>query len=73
MKASKYREKTETELDTLLRERKDDLMHLRMQKATGVTDNCFAAKAARKDIARIKTIIKQRTMATEAGSAGEKS
>lgn len=63
MKASELREKTGEELARLETDREKDLMNFRMQLATGVVDNVRAARAARRDIARIKTILKQRELA----------
>ena len=63
MRATALREKTDEELDQYLRERADDLLQFRMQMATGVVDNVRAAREARKDIARVKTIMKERQMA----------
>lgn len=71
MKATEYRDKTDTELEQFLRERRDDVMHFRMQKSTGVVDNVFAARAARRDIARIRTIMNERERAAERQASGE--
>ncbi len=59
---------TAEELDQRLRERADALMSFRMQQATGAVDNVRAARAARRDIARIKTILRQRELAASGGS-----
>jgi large subunit ribosomal protein L29 len=58
---------TSDELDQRLRERNDALMAFRMQQATGVVDNVRGARNARRDIARIKTILRQREMAAAKG------
>lgn len=71
MRPSEYREKTDDELDQLLRERSDDVMHFRMQKSTGVVDNTCASREARKDIARIKTILNERRRAKAQAASGE--
>lgn len=71
MKASDLREKTDGELHQLVRERTDDLLHFRVQNATGVVDNVRGAREARKDIARIKTILNERQRAATR-AAGEK-
>ena len=63
MRATALREKTEEELDQYLRERADDLLQFRMQMSTGVVDDVRAAREARKDIARVKTIMRERQMA----------
>ncbi len=69
MRAAVLREKTDEELDQYLRERADDLLQFRMQMATGVVDDVRAAREARKDIARVKTIVRERQMA----ATGERS
>ena len=63
MRATALREKTDEELDQYLRERADDLLQFRMQMSTGVVDDVRASREARKDIARVKTIMKERQMA----------
>lgn len=60
MKAKELREKTDEELQHFIAERTDDLLHYRVQAATGVVDNVRAAREARKDIARTKTILTER-------------
>ena len=60
MKAREIREKNEDELRQMLRDRSDSLLHFRMQMVTGQVDNVRAARNARKDIARIKTILRER-------------
>jgi large subunit ribosomal protein L29 len=72
VKASELRERNDDELQQMLRERADDLMHFRLQMATGVVENVKAAQNARRDIARIKTLVKQRER-NAAQPAGEQS
>ena len=59
---------TAEELDQRLRERADALMSFRMQQASGAVDNVRAARTARRDIARIKTILRQRELSASGGS-----
>ena len=68
MKTSELREKSDEELYQLIRERRDDMMHFRLQMATGVVDNVRSSREARKDVARIKTLLNERKRAGE--SAG---
>ena len=65
MKARDIREKTDVELKQLLRERSDALVNFRMQMVTGQVDNVRSARNARKDIARIKTIQRERGLQAE--------
>ena len=60
MKARDVREMTDEELQVQLKQRRDSLMTFRMQSATGVVDNVRAARNARRDIARILTIMRER-------------
>jgi len=60
VKARDIRELTDEEILQRLRERSDALTAFRMQLATGVVDNCRAAREARRDIARIRTVLRER-------------
>jgi len=68
VKARDIRELTEEELQQRLRDRAGALMAFRMQLATGVVDNTRAAREARRDIARIRTVMRERR-APAAGAA----
>jgi large subunit ribosomal protein L29 len=68
VKAKELRDLTNEELLRRERERKNDLFSFRMQLATGVVDNVRSARMARRDIARIKTIMKQREQASAKGT-----
>ena len=52
--------KTLAELDTDLKSKKGELFNLRFQLATGQLQNTAAIRECKKDIARIKTVIRQR-------------
>jgi large subunit ribosomal protein L29 len=62
MKANELRQMTDQELNTQLTELKAELFNLRFQLATGQLDNPMRIKAVRKDIARVKTIIREREL-----------
>jgi len=64
MKAKEIRQMSEKELDTRLTDLKVELFNLRFQMATGQLDNPLRVKAVRKDIARVKTIARERELAT---------
>ncbi len=60
MNVSELREKTAKELnEELLRLRKQQF-HMRMQKASGQLGQTHLLTAARRDIARVKTVIKEK-------------
>ena len=60
MKAAEIRNMSAAELETKLADLKKDLFMLRMQHATNQLDNPMRIVAVRKDIARIKTIIREK-------------
>ncbi len=58
-------ELTDEELRQRITEKQDALFNFRMQMATGSVDNVRAPRNARREIARIKTVIRQRELAAE--------
>ncbi len=63
MKISKIREMSSPELEKELGELKSELFKLRFGLATNGLDNPMKIKETKKDIARIKTILKERELA----------
>ena len=61
MKAKELKNLSVEELAKKLDERKKDLFMLRMQHATTQLDNPMQIAATKKDIARVKTIIREKT------------
>ena len=59
MKANEIRKLSAAELDSKLADLKKDLFMLRMQHVTNQLDNPLRIAAVKKDIARIKTIIRE--------------
>ena len=59
MKANEIRKMSAAELEGKLAELKKDLFMLRMQHATNQLDNPLQIAVIKKDIARIKTIIRE--------------
>ncbi|MCF6465095.1 50S ribosomal protein L29 [Clostridium sp. Cult2] len=62
MKAKEIRQMTDQELNARLLDLKNELFNLRFQLATGQLDNPMRIKAVRKDIARVKTIVREREL-----------
>ena len=60
MKASEIKYLTDPELETKLSELKAELFNLRFQLAVNQLDNPTRIKSVKKDIARIKTIQRER-------------
>ena len=63
MKASEIRELTAEELSAKLGELKKDLFNLRLQLATNQLDNVNKITEVKRDIARVKTIIREQQLA----------
>jgi len=60
VKASKLRELTDEELSKRANDFKEELFNLRFQLATGQLDNPMRIREVKKNIARIKTIQRER-------------
>ena len=63
MKAKELREMSAAELEAKLADLKKDLFFLRMQHATNQLDNPLKINVVKKDIARIKTVIREKETA----------
>jgi large subunit ribosomal protein L29 len=59
---AELRELRDDELETRLREAKEELFNLRFQMATGQLDNNRRLRTVRHDIARIYTILHEREL-----------
>ncbi len=59
MKAKEVRQMSLEELQKQLRELKENLFTLRMQHAVNQLDNPLKIQVVRRDIARVKTIIRE--------------
>lgn len=62
MKANNIRNLSTVEIETKVNELKDELFNLRFQLATGQLDNPMRIREVRKDIARAKTILREREL-----------
>ena len=62
----KIRDLSDVELTKKLDDLKDELFHLRFQHAINQLDNPMRLKAVRKEIATVKTIIRERELKAEA-------
>ena len=62
MKASKIRELTELELQAQVRDMESHIWRLRFQAATGQAEGLRKLRSLRKDIARAKTILREREL-----------
>ncbi len=66
MKAAELREKTPDELRAELEKLKKESFNLRFQQATGQLENTSRMKAARREAARVKTILNEKAAAAAA-------
>ena len=57
---AELKQKTIAELDTEMNKKKSELFNLRFQLATGQLQNTAAISACKRDIARVKTIIREK-------------
>lgn len=65
MKTSEIRELTPEELEQKLKDLKSEFFNLRFQLATGQLNNPSGIKNVKKDIARVKTIIRENELKQE--------
>ena len=63
MELKKMRELTEVELNTELGKMKKELFNLRFQHVTGQLENPVQMRELKRDIARVKTIIRKKELA----------
>lgn len=62
MKAEKLHEMSDHELNEKLSDLKTEFFNLRFQKATGQLGNPVSIREIKKDIARVKTILREREL-----------
>ena len=68
MQVKEFREMSSDELVQKRRERKEGLFHLRLRRATGQLESPMKLTEARRDLARMETVLRER----EIRGAGEK-
>jgi large subunit ribosomal protein L29 len=66
MKTVEFRNMTNEELNAKLVELKQELFNLRFSHATGQLSNPMQLNVTKKDIAKVKTILKQREISAKA-------
>lgn len=67
--ASELRDLDDTELETRLTETKQELFNLRFALVTGQLDNSARIRQVRRDVARIKTLLRDREIAAAEAAA----
>ena len=68
MKASEVRDLTTAELESKLKDLKAELFNLRFQLAINQLDNPMRVSAVKKDIARVKTILRENELKDSANA-----
>ena len=63
MDMNKFRQMTDVELSSELDKMKKELFNLRFQHVTGQLENPVKMREVKRDIARVKTIIREKEMA----------
>ena len=71
MKPTEVRDIESDELHSRIAELKEELFNLRFQLATGQLDNHRRLQQVKRDIARIRTVLRQRDFAAAATPAAE--
>ena len=67
MKASEIKNLSKEEMHRKLTDLKQELFNLRFQHETGQLENSQKMKQTKRDIARVKTVIKQSELNTKTG------
>ena len=65
MKTKEIRELTVEELNTKLKDLKEELFNLRFRHAIGQLENPASLNACKKDIAKVKTILREKELAAK--------
>jgi large subunit ribosomal protein L29 len=63
MKAEKWREMSGDELQQKARELNEELFNLRFQLSMGVAKNPSRVRQAKRDLARVQTVLRERELA----------
>jgi large subunit ribosomal protein L29 len=67
-RVEKYREMNPNELDIQERELSEQIFRLRFQIASGQAEGLKKMREARKDLARVKTLLRQKQLQTQTDS-----
>jgi large subunit ribosomal protein L29 len=67
MKVTEFRDLTVDELDQRARDMDDQLFRLRIQKSMGQLEAAHKLKALRRDLARVRTVRREKATAPAAG------
>ncbi len=68
MNIKEIREMTDKEILDALEDQKEGQFNLRFQNASGQMEDTNAPRRARRDVARLKTVLRERQLAAQAAS-----
>jgi large subunit ribosomal protein L29 len=71
MNNEQIRELTDEELLNALEDQKEALFNLRFQKASGQLEDTNAPRRAQRDIARLRTVLRERELAAQVAGKGD--
>jgi large subunit ribosomal protein L29 len=71
MKAAEYREMSDEQLELTLKEELKNLFHLRFQSATERLETPSEIQKSKREVARIKTVQRQRQLAADKTAAAK--
>ena len=71
LQAHELDELSATDLESKLREAKEELFNLRFQAATGQLENNGRLRTVKKDIARIYTVVRERELGIRTAPGGQ--
>jgi len=67
VKPSEVREKSKAELDKLVHELEEDVFRLEFRRNAGQLKQTSSVSQAKRDLARVKTILREKAISGEAG------
>ena len=70
MKGPKYHEMKEAELEVEARDMESQIWKLRFQAATGQTEGLRKLRSLKRNIARVRTVLRQRELLAQSQSGG---
>jgi large subunit ribosomal protein L29 len=71
MKPAEYRAMSNEQLDLTLKDTVKNLFHMRVQSATDRLETPSEIRKAKREVARIKTVLRERELAAQQKPAGE--
>jgi large subunit ribosomal protein L29 len=70
MKTRDIRVLAQTELEKRIREEEENLVHLKFQKATSQLESPIRIRSVRREIAKMKTVLREKQLAANTAAPG---